>query len=63
MPQSSSSMCRDGVVSGNYERDAVVTNIEHIVEKARREQIPVIWIQDSGGRVREGAIPGRSSPN
>jgi nicotinamidase-related amidase len=41
-----------GVVGGNYERDAVVANIETIVEKARREQIPVVWVQDSGeGRV------------
>jgi len=37
-----------GVVSGNYERDAVVANIGRIVEKARREQVPVVWIQDSG---------------
>ena len=33
---------QNGVVSGNYERDAVVANIERIVENARREQIPVI---------------------
>jgi len=39
---------QNGVVSGNYERDAVVANIERIVEKARQEQIPVVWIQDSG---------------
>ena len=39
---------QNGVVSGNYERDAVVENIERIVEKSRREQIPVVWIQDSG---------------
>jgi hypothetical protein len=39
---------QNGVVSGNYERDAVVANIERIVGNARREQIPVIWIQDSG---------------
>jgi nicotinamidase-related amidase len=38
---------QNGVVRGNYERDAVVANIERIVEKARLEQIPVVWIQDS----------------
>jgi nicotinamidase-related amidase len=39
---------QNGVVNGNYERVAVVANIERIVEKARREQIPVVWVQDSG---------------
>jgi hypothetical protein len=32
---------QNGVVSGNDERDAVVANVERIVEKARREQILV----------------------
>jgi nicotinamidase-related amidase len=54
---------QNGVVSGNYERDAVVANIAGIVEKTRREQIPVVWVQDSGeGRVI-GSDPGRSSLN
>jgi nicotinamidase-related amidase len=53
---------QNGVVSGNYERDAVVTNIEHIVEKARREQIPVIWIQDSGGPRARGSDPWKIVP-
>jgi len=48
---------QNGVVSGNYERDAVVANIEGIVEKARREQIPVVWVQDSG----EGRVIGSDS--
>ncbi len=46
---------QNGVVSGNYERDAVVANIERIVENARREQIPVIWVQDSGGPRARGS--------
>ena len=36
-----------GVVEGAHERDAVVANIGTLVEKARREQIPVIWVQHS----------------
>jgi len=40
---------QNGVVAGNYERDAVVANIARLVEKARREQIPVVWVQDSDG--------------
>jgi len=39
---------QNGVVSGNHERDAVVANIEQIVERARQDQIPVVWVQDSG---------------
>jgi nicotinamidase-related amidase len=37
-----------GVVAGNYERDAVVANIGGLVQKAREERVPVVWVQDSG---------------
>jgi nicotinamidase-related amidase len=37
-----------GVVAGNYERDTVVANIGSLVEKARGERVPVVWVQDSG---------------
>jgi nicotinamidase-related amidase len=36
---------QNGVVDGNYERDAVVANVGSLVEKARREQVPVVWVQ------------------
>ena len=51
-----------GVVSENYERDAAVANIERIVEKARREQIPVVWIQDSGESRAIGSDPWKIVP-
>ena len=51
-----------GVVSGNYERDTVVANIERIVEKARREQIPVVWVQDSGESRAIGSDPWKIVP-
>ena len=38
---------QNGVVTGNYNRDAVLVNIRGLVEKARQEGIPVVWIQDS----------------
>jgi nicotinamidase-related amidase len=38
---------QNGVVIGNYQRDAVVANIGGLVEKARREGVPVVWVQDS----------------
>jgi nicotinamidase-related amidase len=34
-----------GVVGGAHDRDAVVTNIRSLVEKARKEQVPVVWVQ------------------
>jgi nicotinamidase-related amidase len=45
---------QSGVVAGNYERDAVVANLGTLVEKARRESVPVVWVQDTG----ENRIPG-----
>jgi nicotinamidase-related amidase len=39
---------QNGVVAGNHDRDAVVQNIGALVEKARREDVPVVWVQDSG---------------
>ena len=36
-----------GVVAQAYERDRVIANIQHLVEHARREHVPVIWVQHS----------------
>ena len=36
---------QNGVVAGNHQRDAVVANIGSLVEKARQEHVPVIWVQ------------------
>ena len=38
---------QNGVVAGAYERDAVVANVGSLVEKARRERVPVVWVQHS----------------
>jgi nicotinamidase-related amidase len=47
---------QNGVIEGNYERDEVVANIGSLVEKARAEQVPVVWIQHSDdGLVLESA--------
>jgi nicotinamidase-related amidase len=48
---------QNGVVIGNYERDAVVANIDRIVQKARRERIGVVWVQDSGELRAIGSDP------
>jgi len=38
---------QNGVVEGAHERDAVIANIGSLVEKARRERVPVVWVQHS----------------
>jgi nicotinamidase-related amidase len=38
---------QNGVVSGAYERDAVVAKISSLVDKARAEGVPVVWVQHS----------------
>lgn len=35
------------VVAGGHQRDAVVANIGTLVDKARLEQVPVIWVQQT----------------
>jgi nicotinamidase-related amidase len=46
---------QNGVVAGNYQRDAVVANIGSLVEKARREHVPVIWVQHSDEGLERGS--------
>jgi nicotinamidase-related amidase len=36
-----------GVVAGAHERDAVVARIGTLVEQARQERVPVVWVQHS----------------
>jgi nicotinamidase-related amidase len=38
---------QNGVVGEAHERDRVVTNIAVLVDKARAEQVPVIWVAHS----------------
>jgi nicotinamidase-related amidase len=45
---------QNGVVEGNHERDAVVANVASLVEKARQERVPVVWVQHNDeGLARE----------
>jgi nicotinamidase-related amidase len=36
-----------GVVADAYNRDAVVANVSRLVDQARAQQVPVVWVQDS----------------
>ncbi len=44
-----------GVVAGAHERDAVVANIAGLVDRARREQVPVVWVQHSDDGLVRGS--------
>ncbi|SCG72912.1 isochorismatase family protein [Micromonospora inositola] len=46
---------QSGVVAGAHERDAVVANIGSLVEKARRERVPVVWVQHSDEQTVRGS--------
>jgi nicotinamidase-related amidase len=46
---------QNGVVAGAHERDAVVANVGRLVEKARQERIPVVWVQHSDEELAQGS--------
>jgi nicotinamidase-related amidase len=46
---------QNGVVEGAHRRDAVVANVGSLVERARQERIPVVWVQHSGEGLACGA--------
>jgi nicotinamidase-related amidase len=43
------------VVDEAYERDAVVANVATLVEHARRERVPVVWVRHSDEDMAEGS--------
>jgi nicotinamidase-related amidase len=51
-----------GVVAEAHERDAVVANVGALVEKARREQVPVVWVQHSDDQLVRGSDEWRITP-
>ena len=53
---------QNGVVEGNHGRDAVVAAIGGLVEKARREQVPVVWVQQVDERLARGSDQWRIVP-
>ncbi len=53
---------QNGAVEGAHERDAVVANIGSLVEKARREGVPVVWVQHSDEELARGSDDWRIVP-
>ncbi|WP_328584718.1 isochorismatase family protein [Streptomyces sp. NBC_00370] len=50
------------VVAGAYRRDEVVANVAGLVERARREAVPVIWVQHSDEGLARGSDGWRIVP-
>jgi nicotinamidase-related amidase len=44
-----------GVVEGAPNRDGVITNINKLVDKARAENVPVVWVQHSDEELQPGS--------
>jgi len=53
---------QNGVVEGAPERDVVVANVGSLVEKARREAVPVVWVQHSSDELEPGSDQWRIVP-
>jgi len=53
---------QNGVVARAYERDAVVSNVASVVEKARRERVPIVWVQHSDEGLEHGSEDWRIVP-
>ena len=53
---------QNGVVAGTPKRDAVVANVGSLVEKARQEHVPVVWVQHSDEGLARGSDEWRIVP-
>src|SRR6266487_3272464 len=53
---------QNGVVEGALARDAVLANIGSLVEQARRERVPVVWVQHSDEHLSRGSDAWRIVP-
>jgi nicotinamidase-related amidase len=51
-----------GVVAEAHDRDAVVANIGSLVEQARREEVPVVWVQHSDKGLEHGSDDWQIAP-
>ncbi len=53
---------QNDVVGGTHNRDDVVANIASLVDKARAEQVPVVWVQHSSDGMPKGSDGWRYVP-
>jgi nicotinamidase-related amidase len=53
---------QQGVVGDAYRRDEVVANISALVDKARAERMPIVWVQHFGEELQRGSDAWRYVP-
>ncbi|MEP6623419.1 MAG: isochorismatase family protein [Acidimicrobiia bacterium] len=53
---------QNGVVADAYQRDEVVGNIAGLVDRARAEHVPVVWVQHESDELVEGSDGWRYVP-
>jgi nicotinamidase-related amidase len=53
---------QNGVVAVAHERDAIVANVGHLVERARQEGVPVVWVQHADDELPSGSDGWRIVP-
>ena len=46
---------QNGVMAGAYDRDSVIENVAALVDKARAEHVPVVWVQHSSDELATGS--------
>ncbi len=46
---------QEGVVEGAPERDSVIANIGKLVDRARQQDVPVVWVQHSDEGLEHGS--------
>jgi nicotinamidase-related amidase len=51
-----------GVVQEAHQRDAIVANVGSLVERARAEEVPVVWVQHSDEQLVRGSDDWRIVP-
>ncbi|MBV9100385.1 MAG: isochorismatase family protein [Candidatus Dormibacteraeota bacterium] len=53
---------QNSVVADAHARDSVIANINSLVERARREDVPVVWVQHSDEDLERGSDAWRIVP-
>jgi nicotinamidase-related amidase len=53
---------QNGNTTGSVNRDAVVANVAGLVEKARQEDVPVVWVQHADDNLPRGSDEWRIVP-
>ena len=53
---------QNGVVEGAHQRETVVANVVGLVQRARQERVPVVWVQHSDEQLVKGSGDWRIVP-